>query len=525
MDIQLIEHDFLSQAHDEAVRKEATNILSSYNQVYDVLAEILQNAVDAVDERYNQESATAVTKIAISFNAHERSITITDTGTGMPWGILKQALAPNISYKASVSAKSLAKRSRGEKGVGLSFLTFVCNYLRVKTCDGTQTIEAVVKGANDWVDERSQIRPMIKPTSANPEPVTEELGSRTYTQIELKDVKTKDYCDQDIFDMVLPELVYTLRTKTAVGFTGSITSNEVPEPDIEISLLFTDKENNEHAEQRVPYRYLAPEEYVDSGSKVSYDRFIELLRDDKLNQVRGKALIYRSQKKTEGGRLIDCYAFAMAAEVYKDIQKDLIQKEGWIPDSWTGIYIATRGMPSGITVEHPVTYDAGYWRRVFMLLQDDQMKFDVGRKSLVGQAKPMMQSIAEQVWKEISPYLQRITPGDSEAVTRRKQGKLIQLFQEAQGWPNLNFDKVQYLKQPQREQMVVALFYELIGAGVLKGYKTLRNNTFDQYDAFVQYTIAKKEIGQVEAASIKENIINDLIIIEFKHGADDILVS
>ena len=68
-------------------------------------------------------------------------------------------------------------------------------------------------------------------------------------------------------------------------------------------------------------------------------------------------------------------------------------------------------------------------------------------------------------------------------------------FLAEQEWEDLDFDQVQYLKQPKREQMVVALFYELIGAGVLKGYRTLRNNSIDQYDAFILYEIDKKEIA------------------------------
>lgn len=159
-----------------------------------------------------------------------------------------------------------------------------------------------------------------------------------------------------------------------------------------------------------------------------------------------------------------------------------------------------------------------------MLLEDDEMNFDVGRKSLQGRAKPMMRKVAEEAWKDISPYLQRLTPADAESVIRKKQGKLMQFFREAEeNWPDLEFDQVQYLKEPQREQMVVALFYELIGAKVLEGYKTVRNNTVDQYDAFVRYVIDKKEIGSLEASAVTGATVEDNIIVEFKYNANSIL--
>src|SRR5207249_3323757 len=153
---------------------------------------------------------------------------------------------------------------------------------------------------------------------------------------------------------------------------------------------------------------------------------------------------------------------------------------------------------------------------IFLLLQDDEMNFDVGRKSLQGRAKPMIQEIAKEVWNDIQVYLKKLTPADPESVKRHKEGKIQQLFQQAKEWPDLNFEKVQYLKQPQREQMVVALFYELAGAGVLRGYRTLRNNSLDQYDAFIWYDIDKREIGKLEASGVKGNRIDDYIIAEFK---------
>lgn len=361
---ELKEHDFLKQSEEETLRQEARNILSSYSQVYDVLAESLQNAVDAVDERYSQEPTTATAKIAIEFDAPERSITVTDTGTGIPWDMLQNAPAPNITYKQGTgTARTRHQRSRGEKGVGLSFLTFACNLLRVTTCNGSETIEVEVHKANDWVQGRISERPKLTPTTSVPSPVSEKLDSQKYTQIQLIDLKTQDYCDRDIFDMSLRELLYTLRTKTAVGHTKAVILESTPEPEIEVSLSFV-REDGEETTQRVPYKYLSPEEYLSERSILPYERFLELLKMDRLNTARGKALVYRNQQTTPGGRSINCYAFAMAPRAFADIAKDREIEEGWEPGKWSGIFIATRGMPTGIEIDPPATYNSGYWRRV-----------------------------------------------------------------------------------------------------------------------------------------------------------------
>ena len=91
--------DFLRQENEEEIRLEAENLLSSYSQFHDVLAESLQNAIDAVDDRYHQEPIAAVTKILIKFDIPNRIISVTDTGTGMPWSVLRNALKPNVTYK------------------------------------------------------------------------------------------------------------------------------------------------------------------------------------------------------------------------------------------------------------------------------------------------------------------------------------------------------------------------------------------------------------------------------------------
>jgi molecular chaperone HtpG len=197
--------------------------------------------------------------------------------------------------------------------------------------------------------------------------------------------------------------------------------------------------------------------------------------------------------------------------------------QGWSPKDWPGIYITTRGMPTGISIQHPSTYNSGYWRRVFMVLQDNEMNFDVGRKYLQGRAAPMMKRTAKEVWDDINSYLKNLTPADSKATKRRKQGKMIQLMQEAQDWNDLGLAAINYEKVPQREQMVVALFYELSGANIIRGYRTLRNNDIDQYDAFIHYRVRKSKIGSNEAVDIDGNVVEDWIMLEFKHDADSIL--
>lgn len=514
------EHDFLGNVTDEDLRQSAMNILSSYSHVTDVLAESLQNAVDAVDERVQFSDEEVSARIHIYFDVPRKRVMVTDTGTGMNEDVLMSAPSPNVTYKRH-RPDGKARRPRGEKGVGLSFLTFISNKLTVRTSDGITSIQAMVERANDWVHERVETRPMLMYSTLDPAELAADLGSPCFTQVDIEDINTAEYSEDDLFNFTPHQLVYWLRTRTAIGNTQELTTGIVPVPDIEVTLTFKDKDGQQ-TEWQVPYRYLSPQEKLSDTSLLTYEQLGKLLMSQKQRTAQGKALIYRATKETASGRLIGCYAFAMAPRAFNDLAQDDEERENWTPPKWTGIYIATRGMPTGIEIDPPSTGLAGYWSRVLLVLQDDEMKFDVGRKSLVGAAKPMMQRVAREVWDDILVYLQQLTPAPTEGVRRQKRDKNDQIFVQARGWPELGLD-ISFLKEPQREQMVVALFYELVGAGYLKGYKTMRNNNFDQYDAFIRYEIPTNLIGSSEAAALRTKTIRQDIMVEFKHSAFDIL--
>jgi hypothetical protein len=130
--------------------REAENVLSSYSHATDFLAEALQNATDAIDARRIAEPECPAV-IEIHFDCAARSFTVVDTGTGMSADDAQQVLSPNVTLKAGLRRRVQGMRSRGEKGVGLSFLALGSNRLTITTCDGKERTEVVVSGGNRWV--------------------------------------------------------------------------------------------------------------------------------------------------------------------------------------------------------------------------------------------------------------------------------------------------------------------------------------------------------------------------------------
>jgi len=88
----------------------------------------------------------------------------------------------------------------------------------------------------------------------------------------------------------------------------------------------------------------------------------------------------------------------------------------------------------------------------------------------------------------------------------------------------LNLDKINIVKHPNnQEAAVVALFHELVGAGLLKGYFTYEIGYKMTYDFWGQYKIEKSLVGKKYQNLAKDGIIDLPIVAEFKYRAEDIL--
>ena len=98
----------------------------------------------------------------------------------------------------------------------------------------------------------------------------------------------------------------------------------------------------------------------------------------------------------------------------------------------------------------------------------------------------------------------------------------------------MDIPKISFEKEPQYEQDVVALFHELIGREILKGYKILSVSSGAQYDAVVRYYLTKDErvlfdekinpLGLVESAFGKNKKIELLPKnMEFKYVLSDLI--
>lgn len=517
-------YNFLLNRSINSLRKEINNIINSYNNSWDILSELTQNSVDAI-KRYNLHflNNSRDHEIEIKISVPDRKISVRDTGIGIVASKVKEIVAPNGTDKENEND------SIGEKGVGLTYTIFSCNNFSIKTQNMESFFEGSINNASIW---------RIGGNTVVPELITKqekqtEFTENTYTEIELSDIEKNPYDEDDLFNQTPEVLIYILRTKTVIGYLKDIFGEE--QPNIKVTLKYIDLYNKEKTIP-LPFKYMLPEEFC--GKKViELNEFIKKAAtyDDKQKsqKLAGNALIKKSNIQ-RGNHSINYYCFfAPTRKLWGDIcEKNnlyITESNGdKIPLLTGGIYIATKGMPTGIIIEPPTTGYAGYWGNFFILLEDDCITFDLGRKTVPSRTKGLFKEIAKDLFNEFLPFIKYVSSDPAvrninATVQANEKQKIYDDMKN--GFANLGIDCISYQKNPNgQEAAVVALFHELVGAGILKGYKSLSTGYKQTYDLWANYSISTSEIGEnIKQAFSNADLIDLPCIIEFKYVAESII--
>ena len=513
--------DFLEKRSVNSIRKEINNIVYSYNNSWDVLCEIFQNSFDAI-MRALKKDANKKHKISFQINVQERKIIIRDTGVGIEASKVKEIVAPNGTDKED-EAESI-----GEKGVGLTYTIFTCNKFIIETQNKNSYFKGKIENASAWRKKQNQQTPTLEVIE---EKETEETND-TYTEIILEGIDEFDPKEDDIFLQSPEVLEYIIRTKTVLGYMKKIFGESQPE--ISIQFTFVD-DNGKSYERPIEFGYMLPDYFVGSN-KIDFDDFKEKAAtyDDKqkTQKLKGKGL-YKIGSVTKSNRKINYYCFFAPS---RNLWKEICEKNNlYFADDTEygmllhgGIYVVTKGMPTGIVIEPPTTGFSGYWNNFLILIEDDKIVFDLGRKTIPSRTKGTIKEIAKSLFQEFLPYIKYVTSDPS--VSTKLNATVQQVaknntYSAMEKYADLKVDGIGYLKHPNsQEAAVVSIFHELVGAKILRGYYSLSTGYKQTYDLWATYDIDKKYVGtnMQEIADENGRIVMPCVI-EFKYAAESII--
>lgn len=445
--------DFL-KPDNEQIRHQIRGILDSYSHQWDLLAELAQNAVDAI-----RQSDVEKGRIELIFDAAAQKITMTDNGVGIDTKQIERLLRP---FGTDKSGKP---NQIGEKGVGLKFVIFSSAKFILETTGTNGAGTAKIDGAAAWVDSDSMDTLDLDLTEVTP---NDAPGTRVEVVLSAS--------DHPIFNYSFEDLIFLLRTKTAIGDTGYIWDQPL---NCDITLTYFDKAGKKSA-RAFDCRYLLPTEPLKGSGLEDLDGFqIWLKEADRSDQEKRRKLlnkiVWTKGKKVQSGREIRYWSCFVPRRDYwhklsekagvtieiKETENPVEERPG--VGFSGGFQTATKGMPTGIAIELKPRGSAGYVPNFFVLIDDPSLRFDIGRKSVHGRQQGLLRQIAYENFREYINNVRRYLGGDIDDTGDWDRDET---FAEVEGLPNLNSKKSRFVKRPNGQEATVAgMFFERVGKG------------------------------------------------------------
>jgi len=488
--------DFLAPGPAQ-IRHQIEGIIDSYSHDWDLIAELAQNAVDAI--RARGAGVTEKGHIRVSVDASTRVITITDNGVGIKATELPTLLRPFSTSKAGKANQI------GSKGVGLAFVIFSSSSFEIDTNAGDGGMKAVINDAAQWVTSTSDGSP-----AAHTDVCSTSQG--TVVKITVADP------NHPLFDLTAIEVEFVLRTKTALGDTGYIW--DVPF-DCDVEFLHVSKDGVQ-TNKEFECQYLLPVEGLKKADTLSLGEFIEWMTGDRSDAEKRRKLkdkiIFHSEWTTKNNRTIRWWSCFIPTRSWWDVLNEntgLPKRTTDVDDDaqtalgfGSGLFTSTKGMPTGIVLDLKPKGSAGYVPNFFILVEDPELSFDIGRKSIPGRQQGMLRQIAHDDFRDYINRVQKYIAGEPDRI-HGGWDKSTE-FSEIRELLPLTSPLTRFSRRPDsQEATVVAMFFEQIGRGNFPEITPLLSGYKKKYDLYAQYKAADTVIEFKYDLSSLINEFND----------------
>lgn len=500
---------------EEATKRVVLNILKSYTGYYDALSETIQNALDALDERQRLD-AKFRGKVWIKIDIQSRRITVVDNGIGMDIDQFRLCFRPSVSFKKR-------REYRGHKGVGATFVAYGFSSAKLQTKRSTSTIAGVLRQGREWSDDVGHTidRPRFEELTFDvPELISEESG----TSIEIT-----------IGDGQRPQLTWlqaskaiqwldVLRMKTPLGgiyLAGSMDRKLIFECNLSVVALdgSVDTITVKNPEYYYPHEIPLLKKVQDIDTIDARINAIAGDPDQKLQKLpddfRRLDAVYKVWPKdilvadTTLTRNIDddqrvlierhdiCVygCFVSTAKSWTDFKEAVgIRKNAEFMKG--GLQLASDFMIQGDLIVIPLTSTIGYQANTHVIVHLTDGNPDMGRKVFQPEIKVLAEELARRVVDVFKRYL-RLMREDTGAPLPGESDELWHWQQHQVGYRNqhpfqlhLGDRSVSLVSEPQSEQDVIALFHQLLGLNVIKGYGIYATSESMKYDSlcFIKYS-------------------------------------
>lgn len=494
----------------KSLKREIQNILSSYVGWFDPFCELIQNALDSVEERTKLKESNYIPSVTVLIDLLHNRLAVTDNGIGFEEQQYIKFLAPNFSFKSG--------NTRGHKGVGSTYLAYGFNYMQISTKSPTFTARGKMVNAKKWLsDDNPAGNPMVIPDSEDTvDSCFDEIDRGVSICIKYDETTSpKDLSWMKISNA--ENWLKVLRIKTGLG--AVITNSS-----IKVNVKTIDKNGNISSIEHNGIEYLWINEILDKTQKYTD---IKLKEDElykrkgsdyklpskflNLNAIYDKWTYERlsteiSLEPEEKSIISQCnpeiyFCYVYSTKVWEKFNSSLGLRSG-VSVINGGIQLAANNMPQGELILIPLKKNAGRQFQLHMLIHFDNCSADLGRKGfqkdITDFSKTIAKKIADGPLKKVqkcfrkntgvAPDLMREKALDDwkEMMNNHEQDNPLILDN-----PNffLPIKRISMTSIPTREQDVIALFNQLLAGGVIRGIKIMSTNERFTYDGLFHIAI------------------------------------
>ncbi|MGD0497200.1 MAG: ATP-binding protein [Bryobacteraceae bacterium] len=501
----------------DAAKLQVINILKCYTHYFDVFSESIQNALDAVEGAARQRSNSPYEPtIWIRVDVQNRIVRVVDNGVGMDLEQFKYCFRPNVSFKHD-------GEYRGQKGVGATFLAYGFSFIKLQTKQDGFKAAAMIRAGRQWVNDSTGTIP--RPTFEVAEwdvPELQHEMSGTSVEITVGHESGERPNDLGWLGAQTAEQWHdVLRIRTPLGqvfLTGTASK-----PTITVEVI--DSIGNKSILAACKSEYYYPHEIPGIKSAELRELVTALNRIDGDAQIKMRKLDDQYKRLNclyniwDTGDLLDLQC-NLRIEDLSDEERILLRQHSVVVygafvnslDVWDkysdeilklrrrqrilrgGLQMASDHMVQGDLIQIPLRRAIGYQHQCHVIVHFTRGNPDLGRKVFQPEYQALAEKIAVgavQAFVRFRSHL-RADTGTAQMVPDRE---LQNWIREQDDWRRKASLKIAFavpgvslVSNPREEQDVVALFHELIGSGVLRGYQFLSATTNDRYDALYEIT-------------------------------------
>jgi hypothetical protein len=546
-----------------SAKRSIKNILKSYVGAFDPMSELIQNSLDAVDKRDDAIKAEGKPdtkfekKLWLTINLADNSFTIVDNGVGFKEQEFKSFLAPSISFKDG-------KRSRGNKGVGATYIGYGFNHLEVATKGEEFQFSGEIKDGRNWVEdvEGKIARPKIKSKIIENEAFKSlERGSLFSLKFGGHLTRPKDLSWYQA--STADQWLYLLLIKTPLGAIDLSNQNNTT-----FFLNVVDKDGVEtSATGQALYRY--PHQVI-NGSKNLLEIRLEqervLQKGGDVSKVSKRFMnlngIYEffdcsqikklpTSKLEDSDRFVDEYKitaygyFSYSTTVWDILNDDVAGLRKGFRVLKGGIQFANNSMVQGDLLIIPLTKSIGYQNQTHVIIHFQNADPDLGRKGFQPELKSLAESIAIGIvnylknWKSLLKIDKGNKPDITQEMNLHEWVKKEEAFEQTHPLSILNpnffqpVNDISISSEPQTEQDTIVLFSQLLAGGVIRGLKLFSTSQNNQYDGLYKFSVTPPSSNHIYQAetnplgvlpeNFQENTVSKPRVLEYKYNMDALI--